>query len=439
MPAPPPAPPPPPPPAPLRMAGGGPPPPPPPPPPSTIGMTAGGARPPPPPRAPQSGSDGPPPPPSFKPIIKPTLKNLSPPPPPPPLPSLPPQQQPSSSSKSSYAPPPPPPPHPKPNGLFQSHMSKLPPAPPVAPAFPETIRFSEHPNTGNTTTTNGGPKFPSFTLDDEDVGLLDITNNMRVNTNRNSTYVPGGVTETMTTNETGISDDLSALNSKPWDKPMDFDTMTSLPPVSSGPGGGSGSSGDDDDDDTHVGFDVPDRLTMGPGAAAARLDLHRCTIKVHRQLVDQIKTHSMKSPSENPIPPLNGARSKNGGSLQDEMSRCQGELWLKSRVPMRGWKKRYGSIVDHAYFGPVLFLFKYDAKGNVTLTNSMMIVLVDSQVRLGKNTTTKDGEYRCEFILKTTKRRYVISANHTMRRDYWLRNLESIQQQASTNNTNNYS
>lgn len=224
----------------------------------------------------------------------------------------------------------------------------------------------------------------------------------------------------------------NAEDVKPWDKPMDFDTMASLPPI----GGASGSSGDDDEDDAHVGFDVPDRLTIGPGAAAARLDLHRCTIRVHKQLVDQIKTHSMKSPtaaSGKGKDGKNGRTKNNKGSDDEDMSRCQGELWLKSRVPMRGWKKRYGSIVDHAYFGPVLFLFKYDAKGNVTLTNSMMIVLVDSHVRLGKNTTTKDREYRCEFVLKTTKRRYTIAANHTMRRDYWLRNLESIQQQASTN------
>lgn len=363
---------------------------------------------------------------------------------------------------------------------------------PPAPDFPETLRFSEH----------ATAKFPSFTMDLDDGDnvspplptkttgaqplddLQDITNHARVN--RNSTYVRntnmnnGGSnnvhddvgttlnTQTSTTLDTdstglgglgmniGLPPGLDPMHHhqqqqqhatgntnnedvKPWDKPMDFDTMASLPPI--GGGGTSGSSGDDDDDDAHVGFDVPDRLTIGPGAAAARLDLHRCTIRVHKQLVDQIKTHSMKSPTA--ASGGSGGKGKDGkngrannnnkGGGDEDMSRCQGELWLKSRVPMRGWKKRYGSIVDHAYFGPVLFLFKYDAKGNVALTNSMMIVLVDSTVRLGKNTTTKDREYRCEFLLKTTKRRYTIAANHTMRRDYWLRHLESIQQQASTN------
>lgn len=203
---------------------------------------------------------------------------------------------------------------------------------------------------------------------------------------------------------------------KPWDKKLDFASVAKAPVAR---------AGDDEDDD--AGFDVPDRLTMGPGAAAARLDLQRCTIRVHRQLVDQIKTNSMKPGTIDSY-----SSAENRGTVADELSRCQGELWLKSRVPMMGWKKRYGSIVDHAYFGPVLFLFKYDAKGNVALHHSMMIVLVDSHVRLGKNSTTKDKDYRCEFVLKTTKRRYLIAANHTMRRDYWLRNLESIQQQAST-------
>lgn len=208
---------------------------------------------------------------------------------------------------------------------------------------------------------------------------------------------------------------------KPWGKPLDFGSVasTTLP----GP-----SDDDGEDDDRDAGFDVPDRLTIGPGAAAARLDLHRCTIRVHKQLVDQIKTHSMK-------PAQSGQMDLHAANTPEELSRCQGELWLKSRVPMLGWKKRYGSIVDHAFFGPVLFLFKYDAKGNVALHHSMMIVLVDSHVRLGKNSTTKDRDYRCEFVLKTTKRRYLIAANHTMRRDYWLRNLESITQQATTNHS----
>lgn len=211
---------------------------------------------------------------------------------------------------------------------------------------------------------------------------------------------------------TNVSSTEGSTLEKPWDKPMDYTTMSAAPSVR-----------DAAEDDEDAGFDVPDRLTIGPGAAAARLDLQRCTIRVHKQLVDQIKTNSMKPGTID---------SYASSDTPEELSRCQGELWLKSRVPMRGWKKRYGSIVDHAYFGPVLFLFKYDAKGNVALHHSMMIVLVDSMVRLGKNSTTKERDYRCEFVLKTTKRRYLIAANHTMRRDYWLRNLENIQQQAST-------
>lgn len=284
----------------------------------------------------------------------------------------------------------------------------------MAPAFPDTLRFSESAQ-ANASATPPQAKFPSFTMELDDGGDLHDITNVR-GSHRNSMYRPGGGDvgnpPSVDTFEDGVE-----TPEKPWNKPMDFDTMSSAPPASMSV---------EEDEGDEGGFDVPDRLTMGPGAAAARLDLHRCTMRVHKQLVDQIKTNSMKPASAPEVV-----------EQREELSRCQGELWLKSRVPMRGWKKRYGSIVDHAYFGPVLFLFKYDAKGNVTLTNSMMIVLVDSHVRLGKNSTTRDRAYRCEFLLKTTKRRYVIAANHTMRRDYWLRNLETIQQQATTNN--NYS
>lgn len=216
-----------------------------------------------------------------------------------------------------------------------------------------------------------------------------------------------------------------SASEKHWDKPLDCDTMSSMPTMRTTHIVERTTTTDvvqtvEEEDDDDTGMDVPDRLTIGPGAAAARLDLKRCTVRVHRQLVNQIKTHSMKPPT---------ADMKN---QPHELSRCQGELWIKSRVPMVGWKKRYGSIVDHAYFGPVLFLFRYDHKGHVALQNSMMIVLVDSEVRLGRNTVMRDGQYRCEFILRTTKRRYVFAANHTMRRDYWIRNLESIQEKATT-------
>lgn len=279
----------------------------------------------------------------------------------------------------------------------------------------------------------GDPKFPSFTMDYADADtsdLSDITNVPGRRATRGSVYrsdVPAQFArasfstvgkepvDTFDDDEQGDADQVQV--DKPWDKKLDFESMAAAPVAR-----------DDEEEDEDAGFDVPDRLTMGPGAAAARLDLQRCTIRVHKQLVDQIKTNSMKPGTIDSY----GSGGETRGAGGEELSRCQGELWLKSRVPMMGWKKRYGSIVDHAYFGPVLFLFKYDAKGNVALHHSMMIVLVDSHVRLGKNSTTKDRDYRCEFVLKTTKRRYLIAANHTMRRDYWLRNLESIQQQAST-------
>jgi hypothetical protein len=193
---------------------------------------------------------------------------------------------------------------------------------------------------------------------------------------------------------------------------------------------------DNDNEEADDLFDIPTRLTLGPGAAAARLDLQRCTIKVHKQLVHQLQSHSMRPGGGLAgFDRFGGDDEGHAREEEEDLSRAQGEVYLKSRMPMCGWRRRYGSIVDHAYFGPVLFLFKYDAKGNVALHHSMMIVLADSDVRLGRNSTTKDGGYRCEFDLRTSSRKYQLSANHTMRRDYWIRNLESIQVAAATSSS----
>ena len=175
------------------------------------------------------------------------------------------------------------------------------------------------------------------------------------------------------------------------------------------------------DDGDGGGFDIPTRLTIGPNAKAARLDLQRCTIQVHKQLKEQLGRESMH-PGK-----LHGEERDSMGQL----SRAQGELFLKSRIPMMGWRRRYGSIVDHSYFGPVLFLFKYDSDGDVALHHSMMIVLVESQVRLGKNSLNEKGDHRCEFHLTTSRRKYRLSTAHTKDRDNWLKNLLDLQEQTN--------
>lgn len=309
--------------------------------------------------------------------------------------------------------------------------TNFPPAPPPAPAFPSAPRFSDQ----KLPTAPPNPKFPSFSMDLDDMDLQDVTNmpgstrhsvrhsirhSVRQSAGQSGTFDhsvdfgdPLITVDTAKTSDKGMD----TMSSAPWDETGDYDFQSSPAQTS------RTDNYDDDDDDENAGFDVPNRLAKGADAAAARLDLHRCTIRVHKQLLDQMKTHSM-----GPVTPT----PSSGSDRSRDLSRCQGELWLRSRVPMRGWKRRYGSIVDHAFFGPVLFLFKYDAKGDVALHNSMMIVLVDSHVRLGKNTVTKEKDYRCEFMLKTTKRKYTIAASHTMRRDYWIRNLEGIQHEAKT-------
>lgn len=310
------------------------------------------------------------------------------------------------------------------------------PAPDFAPRLPSTPRISEE----NVAPAND-PRFPSFTMnsdffaagDAED--LHDITNE------------PQHAAHHAPTAAKAHRDKFSMP--RPWDRPMDTGKISAAPPVSQEtrqrsrqrgkaanpvvsvkpPRDEPGNDDEVDDDDLDDLCDIPTRLTIGPGAAAARLDLQRCTLRVHKQLVHQLQTNSMKPGafSNQHFGDFGHGAGMSEEDSGDGLSRAQGELFLKSRFPLKKWRRRYGSIVDHAYFGPVLFLFKYDARGDVSLHHSMMIVLADSNVRLGKNSTSKEGGYRCEFLLKTTRRKYQLAANHTMRRDYWIRNLEAIQ------------
>jgi hypothetical protein len=189
----------------------------------------------------------------------------------------------------------------------------LPPPPQFAPRLPSTPRMSriDGPLGGGGAVGavgNESARFPSFTMGSEDYfggheenaserdrvgGLGDITH-MQNMQNDTGEY-PRTTSTAYTTPE---SDSFSMP--RPWDTLLDpAQMMTSgptTPPMMKRKGGaenGSRGSGDEDDDEDEQ-FDIPSRLTMGPGAAAARLDLQRCTIRVHKQLVDQLATYSMK-------------------------------------------------------------------------------------------------------------------------------------------------
>ncbi|GAB0490255.1 hypothetical protein MMPV_001487 [Pyropia vietnamensis] len=186
--------------------------------------------------------------------------------------------------------------------------------------------------------------------------------------------------------------------------------------------------GTDDEDGGDI-IDVPNRYSRVPGSAAALMDLHRCSLRVQKELQSTLglrasgRVETMLSP---PSAGAGGLGDAGGSGDGGGLSRAQGELWWRHPWT-RMYRRRFGSIVDHEWFGPVLFLFKYDGKGNVALKRSCMVVLHGSSVKLGGNKRGGDGRFRCEFKLVTTKRAYGLACRDTMKRDYWLEELGRIQ------------
>mmetsp|Transcript_6706 Transcript_6706/g.14335 ORF Transcript_6706/g.14335 Transcript_6706/m.14335 type:complete len:240 (-) Transcript_6706:244-963(-) len=150
--------------------------------------------------------------------------------------------------------------------------------------------------------------------------------------------------------------------------------------------------------DSDEGMDLPQRLTRGPEAAAAIQDLQRCSVAI--------------------------AASANAG-VHDPNTFARGDLFLRQRFFTTTWKKRFASLVEHAYFGPVLFLFRYDKKGHVNPKMSTMIALADAEVRMGDDCADTNGIFRCQFSLKA-RRKYILSVNDALMREYWIENLRSF-------------
>lgn len=156
-----------------------------------------------------------------------------------------------------------------------------------------------------------------------------------------------------------------------------------------------------DDDGMNL-FDFPTRLTNRPGTMAKMKDLERQSIML--------------------------AEARNRGSSGEDienLSRATGDIWVRQWI-LPIWRRRYASVVDHAYFGPVLFLFKYQDSGFVGVKHSVMIALDSADVALGRNILDKDGLYKMEFILKTEKRKYTFAAPDHMKREYWIEHLRSV-------------
>ena len=155
----------------------------------------------------------------------------------------------------------------------------------------------------------------------------------------------------------------------------------------------------DREDEKNEGHDIPIRFTQPgvPGAQQAMKDIERCSIMI--------------------------ADKVNSG--EDPITCGRGDIFARQKFFATTWKKRFAAVVDHAYFGPVLFLFKYDKKGHVIARTGQMIVLADSETRLADDVRGGDGAYRCQFVLKTARRKYVFSTSDALSREYWIDLLRS--------------
>ncbi len=192
------------------------------------------------------------------------------------------------------------------------------------------------------------------------------------------------------------------------DKPI-FPEMAPFPDTQTLSRRPTNASEEEDDGDV---FDVPKDMMTGTGGGKALRELQCASVTAGNELAAQVREMASKEEAN--------------AMARERISRAQGELELRSRF-FRRWNTRYASIVDHAYFGAVLFLFRHDSKasrqGTIALKNSKMIVLADSTVR-ELDGFRKNGPPSL-FELKTAQRKYVFACLDDEQRSYWLDNLTS--------------
>eukprot|EP00188_Purpureofilum_apyrenoidigerum_P000837 Plantae.Rhodophyta-Purpureofilum_apyrenoidigerum.ctg14159.p1 GENE.Plantae.Rhodophyta-Purpureofilum_apyrenoidigerum.ctg14159~~Plantae.Rhodophyta-Purpureofilum_apyrenoidigerum.ctg14159.p1 ORF type:complete len:222 (-),score=36.55 Plantae.Rhodophyta-Purpureofilum_apyrenoidigerum.ctg14159:146-811(-) len=163
-------------------------------------------------------------------------------------------------------------------------------------------------------------------------------------------------------------------------------------------------------------LDLPDKLMARADAGAQVRDLKRCSVQIGQSIRCMVAAGAAPTTSDA------AAKKNTEEQEQDRTSRAQGEIYVKSGFLIKLWRRRYGSVVEHSYFGSVLFLFKYDSDGNIEVQHSDMIALADTTVNLGK-IRKANCAYRCEFSLKTAKKKYLFGSVDESRRNYWMRHM----------------
>lgn len=170
-------------------------------------------------------------------------------------------------------------------------------------------------------------------------------------------------------------------------------------------------------DESEEVLDAPPEMAQHPGIEPALRDLQRASIRAGNELAVAAFTAS--------------TALAHGARRESQVSRAHGEVLLRGRF-LRMWTKRYASVVDHAYFGAVLFLFhavdgpayskqQHNEDRSLVLRNSKMIVLADTNVQ--EVDVRRKNRTAFLFELSTSQRKYVFACQSPRQRAYWVDNL----------------
>lgn len=193
-------------------------------------------------------------------------------------------------------------------------------------------------------------------------------------------------------------------------------------------------------DDEDGGLDVPDGLATSPAASRAMRDLQRASITAAHELAQSIRfMHEENGLNEDlapegpvhgehipkPLPPVGGATLPGQGDTK----KLQGQLLLRSRL-FRRWNLRYVTVIQQAYFGPVLLLFRPDSKpifqSAFSLKSSKMVALAHAKVSMQEAPRKHNGSAIHLFDLTTSHRTYTFACMDPESRTHWVANLSSF-------------
>lgn len=170
-------------------------------------------------------------------------------------------------------------------------------------------------------------------------------------------------------------------------------------------------------------LDVPAPLATSPAADRAMRDLQRASVTAATELAASIRMLS-----NNGSPPKSGAPISPGISRMPGSNKLQGQLYVRTRI-FRRWNLRYATIIQQAFFGPVLLLFRPDNKpifpGGMALKSSKMIALAQSSVRVIEITSRRQSAVRAVFELTTSQRTYILGCTDESSRSLWMDNLSN--------------